>query len=85
MKTNKELYKEMIYNFYNGAKTLHEKLNAVQPHIRNMDKETLEVLYMDLIETANPKTKEDKKPEKKKTPKAVSDGKPTILSDLKNE
>lgn len=86
MRNDKELYKDMIYGFYGEAKTVGEKLEAVQPYIKNMKPEAIEVLFNDLLDTVKPKVvPKIKIPEVKKTPKTVRNTKPTILSDLSTD
>lgn len=82
MKSNKELYEDLLKGYYNGAETIEDMINAVQPYIRTMQKECFDVFYEDLLEKANPKPEQE--PEEKKTPKVVrgKKNKPTILSDI---
>lgn len=84
MKSNKELYKDLLKSYYDGVETIEEMLNAVQPYIRTMPKECFNIFYNDLLEKANPK--QEPEPEIKKTPKVVREekNKPTILSDIAN-
>jgi len=84
MKTNKELYKDLLNSYYGEAETIEDMINAVQPHIHTMAKECFDVFYNDLLEKANPKL--EVKLEPKKTPRVVRDlkTKPTLLSDLED-
>ena len=84
MKNNRGLYRDLLDGYYNGAETLTDMINAVQPYMNTMPKECFDVFYQDLLNKANPKKEPD--PESKKTRRTVRDTKskkePNILSDL---
>ena len=84
MKSNRELYQNLLNGYYNGAETLTDMINAVQPFMNAMPKECFDIFYKNLLDKVNPKLKS--KPESKKTRKTVrnerSKKEPSILSDL---